>query len=813
MERQTILIVDDAEMNRMMLSDMLGDQYDYVEAADGREALRILEKNVAIDLILLDINMPEMNGFEVLEEMNRYHWIQEIPVIMITAEESVESMEHAYSLGVTDYIPRPFNVYIVRRRVENTLNLYVNQKRLMRLVSDQIAEKEENNTLMVSILSNVVEIRNHESGDHIRNIRRITEMLLHQLVQKTKAYNLTEEDIALIKTASSLHDIGKITIPEEILNKPGKLTKEEFEIMKTHSAAGAQILEQMKYGQDKPLYRYALEICRWHHERWDGHGYPDGLMGEEIPISAQIVAIADVYDALTSERCYKKAYDHMTAINMILNGECGAFNPLLLECLTETAAQLRIVTGVNGDVMPYRFELNRLSEEILAHADLPKNDRVQNLLDTMQERIDFFASISGGIQFEYDSVSRLADVTNWNEPPQYRHSVKNVTRVNDFRYLSQHDFKRLRDAMDATTKENPEFAMSILFPVGNEYHWCDLRVRTLWSDLRPDHYIAAVGQLLDPQMKEEKEFPSQGGPLDSTSPVVLQNIHCLQSVFDIVRLIDPTTYEVLELDEAGVLRHSKQHCAAFWNNEGTCANCTSARAYAQKSTLNKLEFTSTDMYFVVSKYLNLNGTPCVLELLSRLDEGRWIDANGTRLLLDRNHDGNMDLFLDPVTNTYSRRYYETYRAHLEGMESIAIIDANRFKQVNDSFGHPAGDAVLREIARAIKDCIRKTDILIRYVGDEFLLLFPKMSEEILERKMQEISAAVENIRIADYPELRLSISIGGVTGVHPITRRSARRTSTCMRRSRRIITSISSRIKCNHRKNRALRSGFSSVNR
>lgn len=769
MERQTILIVDDAEMNRMMLSDMLGDQYDYVEAADGREALRILEKNVSIDLILLDINMPEMNGFEVLEEMNRYHWIDEVPVIMITAEESVESMEHAYSLGVTDYIPRPFNVYIVRRRVENTLNLYVNQKRLMRLVSDQIAEKEENNTLMVSILSNVVEIRNHESGDHIRNIRRITELLLHQLVQKTKAYHLSEEDIALIKTASSLHDIGKITIPEEILNKPGKLTKEEFEIMKTHSAAGAQILEQMKYGQDKPLYRYALEICRWHHERWDGHGYPDGLMGEEIPISAQIVAIADVYDALTSERCYKKAYDHTTAINMILNGECGAFNPLLLECLTETAPQLRIVTGVNGDAMPYRFELNRLSEEILAHADLPKNDRVQNLLATMQERIDFFASTSGGIQFEYDAVSRLADVTNWNEPPQYRHSVKNVTRVNDFRYLSQHDFKRLRDAMDATTKENPEFALSILFPVGNEYHWCDLRVRTLWSDLRPDHYIAAVGQLLDPQMKEEKEFPSQGGPLDSTSPVVLQNIRCLQSVFDTVRLIDPTTYEVLELDEAGVLRHSKQHCAAFWNNEGVCANCTSARAYAQKSTLNKLEFTSTDMYFVVSKYLNLNGTPCVLELLSRLDEGRWIDANGTRLLLDRNHDGNMDLFLDPVTNTYSRRYYETYRAHLEGMESIAIIDANRFKQVNDSFGHPAGDAVLREIARAIKGCIRKTDILIRYGGDEFLLLFPKMSEEILERKMQEISAAVENIRIADYPELRLSISIGGVTGVHPIT--------------------------------------------
>ena len=756
-------------MNRAILVEMLGDGYDVIEAENGREAVRALQSAPEIDLLLLDIMMPEMDGFEVLKQMKHYGWIEDIPVIMISAENGSAYVERAYDLGATDFISRPFDMAIVRRRVTNTLMLYTKQKQLVGLVARQVYENQKSNNLMINILSHIVEFRNGESGSHVLNIHAATELILNHLVKKTDKYKLSAADIAMIGTASSLHDIGKINIPEKILNKPGRLTKEEFDIMKTHTTIGAHILENLPFQQEEPLVKVSYEICRWHHERWDGHGYPDGLMGEEIPISAQIVAIADVYDALTSERCYKKAYDHTTAINMILNGECGAFNPLLLECLTETAPQLRIVTGVNGDAMPYRFELNRLSEEILAHADLPKNDRVQNLLATMQERIDFFASTSGGIQFEYDAVSRLADVTNWNEPPQYRHIVKNVTRVNDFCYLSQHDFKRLRDAMDATTKENPEFALSILFPVGNEYHWCDLRVRTLWSDFRPDHYIAAVGQLLDPQMKEEKEFPSQGGPLDSTSPVVLQNIRCLQSVFDTVRLIDPTTYEVLDLDEAGVLRHSKQHCAAFWNNEGVCANCISARAYAQKSTLNKLEFTSTDMYFVVSKYLNLNGTPCVLELLSRLDEGRWIDANGTRLLLDRNHDGNMDLFLDPVTDTYSRRYYETYRAHLEGMESIAIIDANRFKQVNDSFGHPAGDAVLRELARAIKDCIRKTDILIRYGGDEFLLLFPKMSEEILERKMQEISAAVENIRIADYPELRLSISIGGVTGVHPIT--------------------------------------------
>ena len=769
-EKPQILLVDDSEMNRLILAEILQGDYRILEAKDGRECMDALQAEAGnLALVLLDINMPVMDGFEVLKAMNANHTIEDIPVIMISSDDSDAAIRRSYELGASDYVNRPFDARIVYRRVTNTIKLYAKQRRLVQMVSDQIRARENNTDMLVGVLSHIVEFRNGESGAHVRHIRIITELLLHRLLEISSQYPITAEQQDNIPLASALHDIGKIGIDEKILNKPGKLTPEEFEVVKTHSMLGAEMLHQLENFNEQPLLQTAYEITRWHHERWDGHGYPDGLMGEEIPISAQIVAIADVYDALTSERCYKKAYDHTTAINMILNGECGAFNPLLLECLTETAEQLHIVAGVNGDVMPYRFEQNRLSEEILAHADLPKNDRVQNLLDTMQERIDFFASTSGGIQFEYDAVSRLADVTNWNEPPQYRHSVKNVTRVNDFRYLSQKDFKRLRDAMDATTKETPEFSMSILFPVGNEYHWCDLRVRTLWSDLRPDHYIAAVGQLLDPQMKEEKDFPSQVSPLDSDSPVILQSIRCLQSVFDIVRLVDPTTYEVLALDEAGVLRHSKQHCAAFWDNDGTCANCTSARAYAQKSTLNKLEFTSTDVYFVVSKYLNLNGTPCVLELLSRLDEGRWIDANGTRLLLDRNRDGNMDLFLDPVTNTYSRRYYETYRAHLEGMESIAIIDANRFKQVNDSFGHPAGDAVLQEIARAIQACIRKTDILIRYGGDEFLLLFPKMSEEILERKMQEISKAVEDIRIADYPELRLSISIGGVTGVHPIT--------------------------------------------
>ena len=392
MERQTVLIVDDSELNRMMLMEILGEQYHYIEAQNGREAVRLMEKKLTVDLMLLDINMPEMNGFQVLEQMNRFRWIDEIPVIMISTDETNQAIQQAYAMGVTDYIRRPFDTFIVRHRVENTLKLYANQKRLMYLVSDQIREKEENSNLMVGILSHVVEFRNHEGGDHIRNIRSITELLLRQLVKKTKDYHLSEEDIALIKTASALHDIGKITIPEEILNKPGKLTSEEFAVMKTHAAAGAVILEQMTFGQEKPLFRYALEICRWHHERWDGHGYPDGLRGERIPIAAQVVALADVYNALTSERCYKKAFDHDTAIAMILGGECGAFNPLLLECLADVSPRLRITSHVPLDGDPYRLEVNRLSDELLARADLPRNDRVQRILESLQERIDFFAS-------------------------------------------------------------------------------------------------------------------------------------------------------------------------------------------------------------------------------------------------------------------------------------------------------------------------------------------------------------------------------------------------------------------------------------
>ena len=375
--QETILIVDDSALNRMVLMEILGkENYTFLEAENGQQAVELLDCHPEVDLLLLDITMPEIDGFGVLEIMNQYHWIEETPVIMISAEDAYSFIERAYDLGASDYITRPFDARVVCRRVSNTLMLYAKQKRLVQMVAEQVYEKEKVSNTMISILSHIVEFRNNESGLHVVHIRTITELLLRRLRKKTDRYPLTEADISLISTASALHDIGKINIPEQILNKPGRLTKEEFEIVKTHSAVGEHMLRQIPFNQNEPLVKIAREICRWHHERWDGRGYPDGLKGDEIPISAQVVSLADVYDALTSERCYKAAFDHDTALNMIVNGECGAFNPLLLECLMDGADQIKQAMQETEEEkqkdaeQSQRQEANRLSREVLQEEGL-----------------------------------------------------------------------------------------------------------------------------------------------------------------------------------------------------------------------------------------------------------------------------------------------------------------------------------------------------------------------------------------------------------------------------------------------------------
>ena len=357
-----LLVVDDSEMNREILKEILGKEYQILEACDGEEALKMLEQyGTEISLVLLDIIMPKMDGFEVLAYMNRDKWIEDIPVIMISSEGSESYIRRAYELGASDYISRPFDAKVVYQRVINMIKLYAKQRRLIHLVTDQIYEKEKNNRMMTGILSQIVEFRNGESGLHVLHINILTQLLLEKLMRKSENYDLSWSQQHMIATASALHDIGKIGIDEKILNKPGKLTKEEFEAMKQHTIIGARMLDRLEMYHDEEMMKYAYEICRWHHERYDGKGYPDGLKGEEIPISAQVVSLADVYDALVSDRVYKKAYSHEKAMEMILNGECGMFNPLLLECLVEIQDKVRKELGIKdvNECLEYLEERNR----------------------------------------------------------------------------------------------------------------------------------------------------------------------------------------------------------------------------------------------------------------------------------------------------------------------------------------------------------------------------------------------------------------------------------------------------------------------
>lgn len=502
-KEQKILIVDDSEMNRALLLDILDEQFEVIEAENGVEAISILSKHrEEFSLLLLDIMMPKMDGFEVLDHITKHHWNDDFAVIMISADDSPANIKKAYDLGAFDYISRPFDSTIVQRRISNTLFLYARQKHLEEIIAEQLQEQEKNNKLMISILSHIVEFRNGESGMHVLNVQSITKCLLEQLMLHTDQYALSQTDISLISTASALHDIGKISISEEILNKPGKLTKEEFEVIKTHSMIGANMLLDLPIEhQQNSLVKIATQICRWHHERYDGKGYPDGLKGEEIPISAQVVSLADVYDALTSERCYKKAFSKEKALEMILDGQCGAFNPLLLLCLQEV--------------------IDRLESE--------------SLKEEKQDRRDVRRKI------DYDSLF-------------FKDKNQNVTRQ----------------------------------------------------------------QLL---------------------------------------------------------------------------------------------------------------------------------------------------YIDSLTNVYNRRYYDEYFQGTNDIQSMAMIDVDNFKHINDNYGHDTGDIILRRIAQSMLSCIRKTDAVIRYGGDEFVIVFFNMPADIFEDKLEKIRETVANIIVEGYPELHISVSIGGVFGM------------------------------------------------
>jgi len=498
--RQRLLIADDSEINRSILADMLGDEYDILEAENGLEAVSALQKyRTEIDLVLLDIVMPEMDGFEVLTVMNRNHWIEDIPVIMISAETSPAHIERATTLGATDFIARPFNVQVVHRRVANTTLLYAKQKKLVSMVADQIYEKERQNTLMIDILSHTVEFRNGESGFHVIHIRTLSEFFLEQLLLKTDRYKLSPTDIPLICNASALHDIGKISIPDEILNKPGPFTDEEFAIMKTHTTVGADMMSNIPVHKNDPLIELTKGVCRWHHERWDGGGYPDGLKGDEIPIAAQVVALADVYDALTSSRVYKPPYSHEHAVEMILTGKCGAFNPLLLEILRESSHLLpeRLQDCEEGRTS--QLEMRSVAQEIGHYEELSASERTLRLLEHERMKYSFFAAMSQEVQFEYTVDPPMVVLNAWGA--NYLGLKETVmdpmenSRIKE--QLSDINRSSLIRIIRSATPAQPMVHYECQLNLDGQPRWCRIIARTTWSGDEPPQYTGVIGKAVD----------------------------------------------------------------------------------------------------------------------------------------------------------------------------------------------------------------------------------------------------------------------------------------------------------------------------
>lgn len=509
--KKTVLVVDDSPMNRELLVDIMSDEFNVVEAENGEQAIAaVLRLGLSVSLVLLDYVMPGMDGLEVLEVFQKNGWIKDIPVVMLSTESDPKYIERAYELGATDFLVRPFDVNIVLHRARNTIMLYSKQRMLYSMVADELNERERDINLMVSILSHIVEFRNGESGRHVLRVRMLTELLLTYLTDKTDAYSLTPADISLISMASSLHDIGKIVISEAILNKPGRLAPEEFEIMKTHAAVGAEMLENLPVGQDEKLVQTAHDICRWHHERWDGNGYPDGLKGDEIPISAQVVALADVYDALTSERVYKPPYPHERALNMILNGECGAFNPLLLDCLRENAEAIREqVDDISLDgthPSDTSYTMRYVAESLAQSMDEGTESHELDLMEYERMKYAFFAEMSNETQFEYAAEPSMLVISNHGPMdtglPDIIVDPLHNERMNEL--FRERDLFELDQLLRASSPNNPIVHSEMIVMLDDKPRWCAVVARSLWSDDEKPVYIGALGKITD--IHDDREF-------------------------------------------------------------------------------------------------------------------------------------------------------------------------------------------------------------------------------------------------------------------------------------------------------------------
>lgn len=788
--KQKILIADDSEMNRELLAAILEEEYDIIQANDGVQAVDCLQRHAEeISLLLLDIVMPHMDGFEVLSYMNKEHWIDSIPVVIISSENSPIYIKRGYDLGATDFIEKPFDANMVLRRSANAILLGAKQRRMTSIVSNQIYEREKSSKLMINILSHIVEFRNGESGLHVLHIQTITEMLLRQLVQKeNNRYALSKEQIRMITTASALHDIGKISIPDEILNKPGRLTAEEFAVIKGHSMAGANMLSELPLDQkEEPLVKTAYEICRWHHERYDGGGYPDGLKGEEIPVSAQVVALADVYDALTSERCYKDAYSHEKAIEMILAGQCGAFNPLMLECLLDISSSLKKKMGYKSKE---RYEQTDLSDIASRFHDfeMDSSEKIVQQLEFERMRYNFLAEGSRNIVFTYtispplltfnQAGCKRSGITEPSFSPLQSGVLKDL--------VEEQSLKRLIRKITQATRETPDVTSNLFLTDGKNPCHYRCKCRVIWTDGAEKGYTGVVGKLTDitddymvmENVREEglkvlekdrsaefsgfyDRFKKCGFSTDGTEAWLL--LQYLQIPYDLVRYVDPITNKVIHIEKDGKMWESETACSDIWNCLEKCSNCISRLSMQTRKRMTKLEVAGEDPYQVVSMYVEIDRKPCCLEMASRIDGDFMPDGYSKDEILSSVRIHKEKVYIDPVTGVYNKRYYVEKLSKMDNAAALMFADIKNFKRINENFGHQAGDDVLRQVAGVLRDAAAGKGDVLRYSGDDFVTVFFKATEEELSEIQKEMCRRVEALRFPELPGVQLKLVTAGTS--------------------------------------------------
>ena len=764
--KDKILIVDDSQMNREFLKEILCHDYDIILAENGVEAISLMKNHLSsLSLILLDLIMPEMDGFEVLTYMNKYQWIHDIPVMIISSENSGKYIGRVYDLGASDFISRPFNVNIVQKRVSNIISLYSKQRRLKDIVTEQVYEKESRSNLMISVLSHIVEFRNGESGLHIIHINMITEKLLYALLRKDPTCSLTSQDISLITMASSLHDIGKISISDKILNKPGRLTPEEFTIMKTHASIGGDIIRGLQWDQNDPLLKVAYEICRWHHERWDGRGYPDGLKGDEIPLSAQVVSLADVYDALTSDRCYKKAIPHKKAIQMIMNGECGQFQPMLLECLLDIEDELLDISLASDEMkgMPKTWQTQKVVQELGQYDDLTVTRQVLDQLDIEKIKSQFFFDKQEQLAFIYNETLDIMYLShNAAKRLELPETIMSPMERDDQDRLKIRLTKLSHKAKE-TSIENPFFEYEFVFDIDGKASLCHFQCCAIWLGVKDSRFIGFMG-FLDKEQLFEDEHPQE---ISCFKKVQFQTLlREFDKIFDKIILIDVLLGKSVKITSSIIDHMSFLQHDTLWKHHDMSVESACVQAFRHRSKIVHFDYQPQRIYYAISQYVEVEGHGYVLEYKLKMHDDIFKNDKQYQNILKTLNYMQESMYLDGLTEVYNRRYLEDEMFQKEDITALAMVDLDRFKEVSDQFGHLAGDKVLQKVAHILKRNVRDKDEVIRYGGDEFIILFHQMPESILNERLNDIRHEVESLGIQDYPHLKVTCTIGCACGTY-----------------------------------------------